>query len=74
MQRCRCRMPAGLAIKPDGINDLEPCVYADKQVLRNVTVTVSQCIRCGHVSIAWSRQDDTEVIQYDELDEQPAGD
>lgn len=74
MPRRRCRMPEGLTIKPDGANDLDPCVYAEKQVLRNVTVKVSQCIHCGHVSIEWKRQADTEVIQYDELDEQPTGD
>lgn len=51
MPRCRCRFPDGLAVKPDGVHELDPCVYADKQVLRNVTVTVSQCIHCGHVSI-----------------------
>ncbi len=58
-------------MKPDGVHELDPCVYADKQVLRNVMVTVSQCIRCGRVSIEWERQSNTEEVQYDELDEQP---
>lgn len=71
MPRYRCRFPDGLAVKPGGVHELDPCVYAEKQVLRNVTVTVSQCIHCGHVSIGWRRQDNTEEVQYDELDEQP---
>lgn len=61
-------MPKGLDIKPDGINSLDPCVYKDKQVFRNVTVTVSQCVRCGHVSIFWTQQHDTETLQYEPLD------
>lgn len=69
--RCRCRFPDGVVGKPDGVHELDPCVYADKQVLRNVTVKVSQCIRCGRVSIEWERQSNTEEVQYGELDEQP---
>jgi hypothetical protein len=33
MPRYRCRFPDGLAVKPDGVHELDPCVYAEKQVL-----------------------------------------
>ena len=72
MTWCRRRMPEGLDIKPDGMHSLDPCVYQDKQVFRNVTVTISQCVRCGHVSIFWTRQHDTETLQYEPLDEETA--
>lgn len=69
--RHRCRFPDGMSIKPDGINHLDPCIYRDKEIHTNVTVTVSQCERCGHVDIAWERQEDTEDIIYEPLGPQP---
>lgn len=72
--RRRCRFPGGVVIKPDGVNGLDPCVYKSKEVHTNVTVTVSQCVRCGHVAIEWKRQDDTEDIIYEPLGPQPEDD
>ena len=51
-----------ITIKPDGINELDPCIYKDIKMYANVTVIVSQCEKCGHIEISWIRQDDTEEI------------
>lgn len=56
----KCTHPEGLTIKPDGIHEMDACVYKVKEVHRNVTVTVSECTRCGSVDISWERQEDTE--------------
>ena len=56
----KCTLPGGVEIKPDGENVLDACCYKVKEIHRNVTVTVSECMRCGSVDISWERQDDTE--------------
>lgn len=58
----KCEHPGGIIIKPDGVNELDPCVYEDIEKYKNVTVIVSRCIYCGHIEISWVRQEDTEVI------------
>ena len=56
----------GATIKPDGINELDPCIYEDIEMYTNVTVIVSRCKNCGHVEISWMRQDNTEEISMEE--------
>lgn len=58
----KCEHHGGIIIKPDGVNELDPCVYEDIEKYKNVTVIVSRCIYCGHIEISWVRQEDTEVI------------
>lgn len=58
----KCKYPDGVTIKPDGVNELDPCVYEDIEKYTNVTVTVSRCRKCGHIEISWERQEDTEKI------------
>ncbi len=59
----RCEFPEGMAIKPDGVHELESaCVYELVEAWRNVTVEILRCPRCGHVTILWRRQEDTEEI------------
>jgi len=48
-------MPDGLVIKPDGVNELDPCLYQTEQVLTNCTVEVSRCKKCGAYNISWYR-------------------
>lgn len=59
-RRKRCRFPAGVTIKPDGVNSLAPCVYETKEIHRNVTVEVCQCKVCGHIELFWTPQEDSE--------------
>lgn len=62
---CKCQFPNGLMIKPDGINELDPCIYIPEQCFTNVTVTVSKCQRCGNIDISWQRQSNTEEIEIE---------
>lgn len=61
-QSRKCSFGHGITIKPDGINELDPCIYEDKEIHSNVTVYVRRCQKCGNIDIAWKRQDDTEDI------------
>lgn len=56
----KCVFSGGISIKPDGVNDLDPCEYELTEKYRNVTVEVLRCKKCGHVEILWHRQENTE--------------
>ena len=58
----KCCYPNGLVIKPDGQNELDPCIYKDIEMHTNVTVIVSKCINCGHIELSWIRTEETEDI------------
>ena len=58
----KCKFPEGIIIKPDGKNELDPCIYEDIDKYSNVTITISRCVKCGHIEISWERQEDTEKI------------
>lgn len=62
----KCQHPPGVAIKPDGVNELDPCIYEEVERYRNVTVSVMRCKVCGHVEVSWTRQDDTEEVEIDD--------
>lgn len=63
----KCKLPDGIAIKPDGENELDPCVYETVEIHTNVTVEVRRCVNCGNIDFVWRRQEDTEDIIYEEL-------
>lgn len=67
MARCRCKMPNGITIKLDGEHELDACSYALKELHRNVTVENLQCKTCGHVTIGWYAQENTEDQIFGEL-------
>ena len=73
-QRKRCHHPGGMTIRPDGVSKLLPCLMEDKEIHRNVTVTVGQCSVCGHIEISWERQDDTEDEIFGKLGPEPEND
>lgn len=56
----KCSFPGGITIKPDGVNELDPCEYELIEKYRNVTVEILRCKKCGHVEILWFRQENTE--------------
>lgn len=58
----KCRFANGITIKPDGKNELDPCVYKEIEKYANVTVIISRCRKCGHIEMSWKRQEDTERI------------
>lgn len=61
----KCCFPTGVIVKPDGVNELDPCVYEEVECYKNVTVHVMRCLRCSHVEISWERQEDTEEVGLD---------
>lgn len=64
----KCKWPDGIeSIKPDGINELDPCQYDVIAEFRNVTVQVLMCRKCQHVEFQWIRQPDTEGWQDEEI-------
>ena len=52
-----------VVIKPDGIHPLSPHQFVEEEHLRNVTIQILRCEKCGHVSIGWYRQPDTEKVE-----------
>lgn len=54
----KCSFGEGVTIKPDGINELDPCFYEVIEVHKNVTVEVLRCKRCGHQEITWRKEDE----------------
>lgn len=66
----KCCFPDGMVIKPDGVNELDPCIYEEVERYRNVTVSVMRCKKCGHVEVSWTRQENTEEVTEDELSEE----
>ena len=48
-----------ITIKPDGANEVDPCLYEEIETYENVTVHILQCVRCGHIEVGWERQDNT---------------
>ena len=56
----------GIEVRPDGVNVLDPCLYEDMAMYKNVTVIVSKCKRCSHIELSWLRQEDTEEISFEE--------
>lgn len=61
----KCSLPEGVVIKPDGVHELDPCIYEEVERYRNVTVSVLRCTKCGHTEITWHRQEDTEEVDVD---------
>jgi len=55
----KCELPEGMVIRPDGENELDPCLYEEVETYRNVTVHVLRCKRCGNTEIEWTRQPNT---------------
>lgn len=59
----KCTFGEGITVKPDGKNELDPCIYKEIETYKNVTVHVLRCEKCGHIEITWERQDDTERLE-----------
>ena len=65
----KCQFPDGITIKPDGVNELDPCKYKTKQVFSNVIVEISECKNCGNIDVSWYKTADTIEIPLDEWEE-----
>lgn len=65
MAEKKCKFPDGVVIKPDGVHELDPCIYEEVERYANVTVIVNRCKNCGHVEIVWQRQGNTVKLDED---------
>lgn len=54
----KCAFKDGVVIKPDGVNELDPCVYEVVETHQNVTVNVLKCKKCGHIELEWSKDEE----------------
>ena len=61
----KCSFHDGVTIKPDGINELDPCIYQEIERYANVTISISRCAKCGHIDISWVRQEDTVELEIE---------
>lgn len=61
----KCEFPNGMVVKPDGINELDPCEYEEIEKYKNVTISISRCRKCGNINISWFRQEDTEELEVE---------
>ena len=65
----KCMFPGGVTVKPDGVHEVDPCVYNLMEEHRNVTVKIWQCPFCKSIDISWERQDDTESEIHRDLED-----
>jgi hypothetical protein len=61
----KCSFGDGVVIKPDGVHELEPCIWETIERYKNVTIEVRKCINCGDIEVVWFRQDNTEREEID---------
>lgn len=66
---CKCTLPEGLVIKPDGVHELAPGLFKTEQVLTNCTVEVLRCKHCGEYELSWYRTAATEEVPEEDWDE-----
>ena len=56
----KCHYPDGMVIKPDGVHELDPCIYENIEIHTNCTVIVSRCQKCGNIDISWIKNEGCE--------------
>lgn len=57
-----CTFGENMSVKLDGIHELSPHPLKLSQRLKNVTVEILECPKCGETSVGWYRQANTEEI------------
>lgn len=61
MEKQRCTHKDEDIVEMFGI-PVDACHYEEIERYKNVTVSILQCPKCGHVEIVWKRQENTERI------------
>lgn len=46
----------GFSIKPDGVHELDPCVYKQIEEHHHCVVRILKCKKCGHIEIEWEEE------------------
>lgn len=65
----KCEFKDGIKIYPDGVNELDPCIYETIAFYTNVNVEIVKCKNCGNLDFRWYRTENTEEIDIKDLDE-----
>lgn len=63
-----CSFKDNIKIFPDGINELDPCLYETKEFYTNVNIEIVKCKKCGKMDIWWYRTPNTEKIDLEDVD------
>jgi len=58
-----CSFGEGIIFRPNGSLTCDACTYIDTAEIKNVTVLVSKCEKCGGVVSGWIRQPNTEIVE-----------
>lgn len=58
----KCTFGEGITIKPDGMNELDPCCYETVEEYKGCTVRVLRCKKCGHTEIEWEKENEEQWI------------
>lgn len=51
----KCTHPNGITIKPNGVDELDPCIYQTVEEHYDCKVEISRCVKCGNLDISWCR-------------------
>ena len=62
----RCAMPEGVSLRPDGVHEIDPCIYEEVERHSGCIVHVMRCRRCGHVEISWEKGEDYQLEEVSE--------
>ena len=50
----KCK-PKLFSYNPKDGNELDPCLYEEIETVKNCTVHIYKCKRCGNIEIMWER-------------------
>ena len=56
----KCASIEGVIIKPDGIHELDPCIYEEIETHYGCMVKVLKCEKCGNIEVEWFKSDEEE--------------
>lgn len=59
-----CQFPDSFDFNIGGVQ-VDPCSFEEVETLKNVTVQILRCRKCGKVTVGWMRQDNTEEVFED---------
>lgn len=65
---CKCTLPKGLVIKPDGVHELASGLFETGQILTNYTVKVLRCKHCGEYELSWCQTAVMEEVPEEKRD------
>lgn len=59
LEKCLENEQVEVVFAPDGVHELSPHRFVEKEVIPNATVQILECQDCGEISVGWWRNEDT---------------